>query len=186
MDHDSQKDRNVPNMIGSHGQGVQTVSTHLDSTAHLARDCFFAEASAATLRQPTQLEELNHETHEYTLPDIEALLASIPQHAPATSFGPDIDAVNRALLDPDLSIHEKQQHLRKWVSSRFQPCIFGRLGAKNQQGISFDVCWIDRATLLGGSAHVISVLQEARRQWKQRARQGVTHGLLIMFNAPAP
>jgi hypothetical protein len=60
----------------------------------------------------------------------------------------------------------------------------GRLGAKDHQGVSFDNCWIDRATLGKGSAHVRSVLQVARRKWKERAKNGLTHGLLIMFNFP--
>jgi len=121
---------------------------------------------------------------EYTSLDIDELLARLPQQPAETSFGADIDEANRLLLEQGLSVAEKEQSFRKWLGSRFQPCLLGRLGSKDQQGISYDICWIDRATLARGSQHVRSVLQKRRRHWKERTREGLTHGLLVMFNAP--
>jgi hypothetical protein len=50
--------------------------------------------------------------------------------------------------------------------------------------VQYDICWIDRATLCGGSQRVSQVIQKAREDWKGRAARGLSHGFLIMFNAP--
>jgi hypothetical protein len=159
------------------------LSTYPASVESLTRNIYFS-AAAGTL-QGSGAEETNTQTApEYAFPDIEQLLAQLPLYTSDMSYGPDIDAANTLLLDPKISSAAKEQHFRKWLSSRFQPCMLGRLGAKDHQGISFDICWIERATLLRGSPHVRSVLQAARRKWKARAKEGLTHGLLIMFNVP--
>jgi hypothetical protein len=115
--------------------------------------------------------------------DLDELLASVPQAGSGTSFGPDIDDANQVLLNPDIADDTKIERLRRWAS-RFQPCMFGRLGAKGLRGIRYDICWINRAALGRGSAYVRQLIQQARREWKERAAEGYSHGFLIMFNAP--
>ena len=160
------------------------MSMHLDAAIGHTRISDFTAKSAVPPERAVLAGQRSDTTREYAQRDIEDLLADLPQLPGDTSFGADIDEVNRLVLDQDLSSEAKAQHLKRWVSTRFQPCILGRLGAKDHQGIAFDVCWIDRATLLKGSSHVRSVLQAARRDWKQRTKAGATHGLLVMFNAP--
>jgi hypothetical protein len=117
------------------------------------------------------------------VPDLPALLAELAAGSEPVSLGADIDAANEALLDPDMAVEEKQQRFRQWAS-RYQPCMFGRLGSKGLVGLRYDMCWIDRATLCRGRAHVRQLIQQARLAWKERAARGVAHGFLLMFNAP--
>jgi hypothetical protein len=135
------------------------VSTCPVSAESLARDPDFVAASTVARQPAAAAENRNHAAPERRWPDIEELLAGIPQQTDDTGFGEDIDAVNRVLLDQETSIHEKEQRFRKWLGSRHQPCILGRLGAKDHQGISYDICWMDRATLAQGSPHVRSVVE---------------------------
>ncbi|HTP38830.1 MAG TPA: hypothetical protein VMI92_04585 [Steroidobacteraceae bacterium] len=116
-------------------------------------------------------------------PDLEALLASLGAGLEKGSLGPDIDAANVELLDPAVAPQDKQRRFRQWAS-RYQPCMFGRLGALGLAGIRYDMCWLDRATLCRGRAHVRQLIQQARLEWKERAAHGVSHGFLILFNAP--
>jgi hypothetical protein len=114
--------------------------------------------------------------------DLDELLATISRTS-GISQGPDIDEANALLLDPTVDDDSKIARFRKWAS-RFQPCMFGRLGAKGLRGIRYDFCWINRDDIGRGSAHVAQKIQRARRDWKERAAEGYAHGFLIMFNAP--
>lgn len=118
-----------------------------------------------------------------SLPQVKlaASLSAIPLLDPHVSFGEDIDATHRILLDPAVAVVDKEARLRQWLN-RFQPCMFGRLGARNRQGIRYDMCWITRDDLLRGTVHVVGKIQRARREWKERAAEGRAHGLLTVFN----
>jgi hypothetical protein len=118
-----------------------------------------------------------------TTTDLEVMLASIPGAPVPAGQGPDIDDANVVLLDPAIEDETKIARFRKWAS-RFQPCMFGRLGAKGLRGIRYDICWINRAELVRGSSYVAHKIQQARRAWKGRAADGHSHGFLVMFNAP--
>ena len=116
-------------------------------------------------------------------PDLEAMLASLPARHEPCSLGVDIDAANVMLLDPNVDQEDKKAQFRQWAS-RYQPCMFGRLGARGTAGIHYDICWIDRAAMCNGRAHVKQMIQQARQAWKECAARGLSHGLLTMFNAP--
>jgi hypothetical protein len=115
--------------------------------------------------------------------DLPAILSALGRHPEAISLGADIDLANVELLDPAIDPESKKIRFRQWAM-RHQPCLFGRLGAKGVAGVRYDICWIDRATLCQGSAWVSQLIQQAREDWKGRAAQGLSHGFLIMFNAP--
>jgi hypothetical protein len=115
--------------------------------------------------------------------DLEGLLNTMPAVSRTVSLGQDIDEANAVLLDPSLTDEHKMARFRSWAS-RYQPCMFGRLGAKNVGGVRYDCCWINRDDLRRGSAHVAAKIQGTRQQWKLRASEGLSHGLIIMFNAP--
>jgi hypothetical protein len=115
--------------------------------------------------------------------DLPDLLSALGSPAEAVGQGADIDAANLELLDPDIDPERKAARFRQWAR-RHQPCLFGRLGARGAAGVHYDICWIDRAMLLRGRAWVSSAIQQARQQWKCRTTRGLSHGFLIMFNAP--
>jgi hypothetical protein len=115
--------------------------------------------------------------------DLEQLLNMVPAVSRSASLGQDIDEAHEILLDPSVPDELKIARFRSWAS-RHQPCMFGRLGAKGVGGIRYDCCWINRDDLRRGSAHVAGKIQQTRRQWKLRASEGRSHGLIIVFNAP--
>src|ERR1700760_4405577 len=86
--------------------------------------------------------ECSQVRREYTIPDLDDLLRSIPQNPPDTSFGADLDEANKVLLDVSMPDEKKKHYFRQWAS-RHQPCMFGRLGARNHHGIAYDICWVD-------------------------------------------
>jgi hypothetical protein len=126
---------------------------------------------------------MNPATPNHPATDLQDRLASIPGVSNPTGLGQDIDEANAVLLDPTIAQDRKIARFRQWAS-RFQPCMFGRLGAKNLAGIRYDICWINREDLRQGSLFVTNRIQQARRGWKARAAEGDSHGFLIMFNAP--
>jgi hypothetical protein len=115
--------------------------------------------------------------------NLDECLAILPGVSNPTGLGQDIDEANSVLLDPTIAEDRKIARFREWAS-RFQPCMFGRLGAKGLSGIRYDVCWINCDELREGGAHFIFKIQDARRKWKERAAEGLSHGFLVMFNAP--
>jgi len=121
----------------------------------------------------------------YTPPccDLEELLRAVPSVSGSASLGRDIDEANAVLLDPSIPDELKIARFRCWAS-RHQPCMFGRLGARNVGGIKYDFCWINSDDLRSGASHVASKIQQIRQQWKLRAAEGLSHGLIVMFNAP--
>jgi hypothetical protein len=115
--------------------------------------------------------------------DLSEMLSALGCPSGAISLGADIDTANVELLDPAIDPEAKKLRFRQWAR-RHQPCLFGRLGAKGVAGVQYDICWIDRATLCRGSECVAQVIQQSREDWKRRAACGLSHGFLIMFNAP--
>jgi hypothetical protein len=126
---------------------------------------------------------MRHPTPHTPTTDLGELLSSVPGASRTSGLGQDIDEANAVLLDPAIPEDRKIARFRQWAS-RFQPCMFGRLGAKNLAGIRYDICWINREDLRQGSLFVKNKIQQARSAWKARAAEGRSHGFLIMFNAP--
>lgn len=96
------------------------------------------------------------------------------------SFGQDIDVAHQEIFSSGNSSESTRQSFLKWVS-RYQPCLFGRLGAKGQRGVAYDLCWLTTDDIERGDYHLISKIQQARRAWKDRACSGLTSGFIIMF-----
>ncbi|ABE37779.1 hypothetical protein [Rhodopseudomonas pseudopalustris] len=111
------------------------------------------------------------------------LLARAELNSPDTSYGQDIDAANTVLLDP-LKTHEERHAAFLAWAARYQPCLFGRFGSREMQGIGIDTCWIDENEIALGDGFVSRKIQKARQEWKERAAAGIAHGFLIMFNGP--
>ncbi|WP_441248090.1 hypothetical protein [Kitasatospora sp. McL0602] len=129
-----------------------------------------------------------HDTTSACQESFAGLLEALPQQPPGTGHGVDIDAANEVLLDGTASAQQKREALLGWLR-RSQPCLFGRLAARAEQGaavskgLSFELCWIDDGDLDHGPAHITAKVQAARRAWKQRAATGESSAFLIVFNS---
>jgi hypothetical protein len=114
----------------------------------------------------------------------------LPVFGDGHSFGADIDAAHRVLLDDAQTPERKRQALIDWMG-RYQPCLFGRMAAREARGagaakgLGFFVCWLDARDLSAGGAHVGARIAQARRAWKEQAWQGRALAFLIVFNTPA-
>jgi hypothetical protein len=117
--------------------------------------------------------------HPHT--SLNEMILSLELHEGDFSFGPDIDDAHRVMLDDQLPPTEKAATLRNWLA-RHQPCLFGRIAAKGLMGFGFDLCWLSEGDIRSGDMHLSSKIQRARREWKDRAAQGLSHGFLVMFN----
>lgn len=119
-------------------------------------------------------------------PRLAELLDKLPQAATDTHFGDDIDAAHTVLLDPAAELTQKRRALDLWLS-RSQPCLFGRLAARQHgsigasKGLGYDLVWIDEEELTVNQDRAASKIQIARRRWKDRAETGDTSALLVIF-----
>jgi hypothetical protein len=109
-------------------------------------------------------------------------LDQLPQLPKALDWGSDVNEANQKLFS-EISKEEKCQVFLDWAA-KYQPCMFGRLGAKQSKGIAYDMVIVDDDDLNRGEGHVEAVIQAARRAWKEKALQGLSHGFLIFFNSP--
>jgi hypothetical protein len=114
---------------------------------------------------------------------LRSIIQELEVHEPSTSFGEDIDAAHAAIFGTAVTATQRARFLLDWIA-RFQPCLFGRLGAKELEEIGIDLIWVDENDINLGDYHVITKIQRARRSWKDRTSCGSSHGLLIMFNHP--
>ncbi len=112
---------------------------------------------------------------------LQSLLNDLDVYDPGISFGSDIDATHAEMFDSTTSSACKKQAFLNWVA-RYQPCLFGRMGAKGVRGIGIDMCWLDEQDINLGDIHITDKIQYTRRAWKDRAAEGLAHGFLIMFS----
>lgn len=117
----------------------------------------------------------------YESASLEEIIDSLETYAEDMSFGRDIDAVHRVMFDSGADHQARDKAFLDWVA-RYQPCLFGRLGARRSKGVTFDLCWIDGEDIRAGDWHVMEKIQTARRAWKDRAAEGLSSGFLIMFH----
>lgn len=108
------------------------------------------------------------------------IIDSLETYPDDFSFGKDIDDAQQTLFAQGVSESECCEAFLKWAS-RHQPCLFGRLGAKESKGVAYDICWLSSRDIEAGDAHVSLKIQAARRVWKDRAAEGLASGFLIMF-----
>lgn len=119
---------------------------------------------------------------------LKAVLEDLPQRDPTASFGADIDGAHGVLLDPEASTDQKDAALRTWLH-RNQPCLFGRLAARealgsaSSKGLAIDIVLIDAGDMALGDLHVAAKIQTARQAWKDRAARGQSSAFLILFNS---
>jgi hypothetical protein len=113
-----------------------------------------------------------------SLDDITSSLELYPE---GMSLGEDIDAAHRAMFEKEADEKAGYNAFMDWAA-RYQPCLFGRLGARETKGVSFDVCWLTSRDIRAGDLHLARKIQAARQVWKDRAMDGLCSGFLIMFH----
>lgn len=118
----------------------------------------------------------DHFKHE----SLNEIIESIDKYPPGHSLGADIDAVHRVMFEEAADDEARCKSFLSWMA-RYQPCLFGRLGARQAKGVSYDICWINATDISLGDLHVSKKIQRARRAWKDRAADGLCSGFLIMF-----
>lgn len=120
--------------------------------------------------------------------ELAVILDNLPQRDPGQSFGQDIDAAHVVLLDPAATPEAKKTALLAWIQ-KFQPCLFGRLAARQSmgtsasKGLAIDIALVEERDLEEGEARVASVIRSCRRTWKDRASRGESSAFLILFNS---
>jgi len=114
---------------------------------------------------------------------LDEIIASLDIYPEDMSFGRDIDAVHQLMFGGDADEAASRKALLDWLA-RYQPCLFGRLGARGAKGVNFDLCVITWADIKLGDWHVTEKIQSERRAWKDRAAEGLSSGFLILFQDP--
>jgi hypothetical protein len=105
-------------------------------------------------------------------------------------FVGDFATTQEGILNPLGSREEKAAALLRWLASKGQPCLFGRMAAKKGW---LSVCILTEADLARGDDHVREIIQVHRRIWKREALSGQKHGFIILvisqklaFGEPGP
>lgn len=114
--------------------------------------------------------------------NIRNLIDHLPQVSESTSFGEDIDKANEILLSEKFDVDTKVSCFLKWIS-RYSPCLLGRAASKDRLSMSMDIHWITEEDIEEGDNTIQEKLQAARRAWKDRAAEGISHGFLVFFNS---
>jgi len=99
-------------------------------------------------------------------------------------FSEDIEAVNAVLFNPKYSKRTKVRAYRKWLEQN-QPCVFGRIAAKNQNVF---ICLLEEREILamnGGDSDLHDTLQDYRQVWKRHALEGLVSSFVIVIVAPS-
>lgn len=91
-------------------------------------------------------------------------------------FSDDIEKCHTVLFDPATSREEKAQAIDDWLAVS-QPCRFGQMEA-NQRRLSY--CLLTENDLERSDQDIRATIHRERMDWKQRARQGASHGFLIV------
>ena len=99
-------------------------------------------------------------------------------------FSDDMKATHSLLFDPSLSRLKKLKAYRSWLQN-FQPCVFGRVAAKNE---NIFICLLEEHEILrmkAGDSDVRDTIQDARQCWKRLALDGRHSSFLILLLSPS-
>lgn len=96
-------------------------------------------------------------------------------------FAPEVARANDLLLKPEISTTEARSVLNDWLQ-RYQPCLFGRIGAKTGL-ISY--CILTENDLKGSDDAILNKIQDARTEWTRGGFEGRKSGFVIHAVSPA-
>jgi hypothetical protein len=95
-------------------------------------------------------------------------------------FSEDIEATHAILFSPRYDKRRKITTYRRWLEIN-QPCVFGRVAAKNKNVF---VCLLEEHEVLrmkGGDDDLRETIQDHRQVWKRHALEGLTSSFLILL-----
>lgn len=99
-------------------------------------------------------------------------------------FSEDIESTHAILFNPRYSKRRKRAAYKRWLESN-QPCVFGRVAAKNQFVF---VCLIEEDEILRmrqGDQDLRETIQDHRQVWKRHALDGLSSSFLILLVLPS-
>lgn len=117
------------------------------------------------------------------------MLLELRLHAPldrlrkTRPFSDDMKATQAILFDADIPKLKKLRAYRNWLQN-FQPCVFGRVAAKNE---NIFICLLEEHDILrmkNGDPDVHDTIQDARQCWKRLALDGRHSSFLILLLSP--
>ncbi|OAI50257.1 hypothetical protein AYO44_17940 [Planctomycetaceae bacterium SCGC AG-212-F19] len=91
-------------------------------------------------------------------------------------FSPEIGRTNQRLFDNTLSREAREEALREWIQHH-QPCLFGRIAAKNDL---LSYCILTKSDLAGSDESIRDIIQAARTEWTRAGYQGKKNGFIIL------
>lgn len=101
-------------------------------------------------------------------------LASDPWRE-ASGFSPEIECAHAAIDQAGRDRWKIENNLNSWLQ-RYQPCLFGRLAAR-QNHIAY--CTLLEEDILRGDDHVRTVIQNARTNWLREGFKGRKSGFVL-------
>jgi hypothetical protein len=94
-------------------------------------------------------------------------------------FSEDIESVHAILFSPKYSKRKKRAAYTRWLESN-QPCVFGRVAAKNRY---IFLCMLEEDEILRmrrGDEDLRDTIQDHRQVWKRYALEGLSSSFVIL------
>jgi hypothetical protein len=99
-------------------------------------------------------------------------------------FSDDIQSAHAILFNADAPRLKKLKAYRTWLQNS-QPCVFGRVAAKNE---NIFICLLEEHEILrmkNGDPDLRDTIQDARQSWKRHALDGRHSSFLILLLSPS-
>jgi hypothetical protein len=96
-------------------------------------------------------------------------------------FSPEVALTNAQLFEPGIAEGQAVRVLSDWLQ-RYQPCLFGRIGAK--VGL-ISYCILTEADLKGSDEAIRDKIQESRTRWTREGFEGRKSAFVILAISPA-
>src|SRR5437016_3161692 len=98
----------------------------------------------------------------------------------AVGFAPEVALANAQLFEPGIAEGEAVRVLSDWLQ-RYQPCLFGRIGAK--VGL-ISYCILTEGDLRGSDETIRDKIQESRTRWTREGFEGRKSAFVILAISP--
>jgi hypothetical protein len=98
-------------------------------------------------------------------------------------FSEDMTAVNSILFNPSFTKLRKIKAYRRWLETG-QPCVFGRMAAKNENIFFCPIEEHEVLTMRRGDDDLRDTIQDYRQVWKRYALDGLASSFVILFISP--
>lgn len=97
-------------------------------------------------------------------------------------FSENVEATHSILFNPRYDKRTKIRAYRNWLESN-QPCVFGRVAAKNKNVF---ICLLEEREILTmrrGDDDLLDTIQDYRQAWKRHALEGLSSSFLILLSS---